>query len=109
MLERFSSCLNFSGCIPQLHPAYELVRGAHPTKPLLSCVILRSVATKNLLLTFLSRSSALGKAQSRCFTSFSMTHSGRLEGIVFTWQACAFAGEFFLRDLRGEPSERIFR
>jgi hypothetical protein len=35
-----------------LHPGYEPVRGAQPTKPLLSCVILRGVATKNLLLTF---------------------------------------------------------
>jgi hypothetical protein len=45
----------------------------HPRKLYSPCVILRSIATKNLLLTFVSWSKELGKAQSRCFTSFSMT------------------------------------
>jgi|GEM_PF-2557351 len=72
-----------------------LPRNAHHQHPaLLSCVILRSAATKNLLLIFLSWLKELGKAHSRCFTTFSMTRQqtpNAPKESYFLCDLCAFA------------------
>jgi hypothetical protein len=93
IVERFRGLRKFCG----VGPLPETLMTQHPV--LLLCVILRSVATKNLLLTFLSWSKELGKVQSRCFISFSMTQqqtANAPKDSDFFGVLCAFAREIQL-------------